>query len=372
LTDAAVAMTDGPASVDGVAVSLEHVVKRFGDVTAVDGVDLQVREGEFFSMLGPSGSGKTTCLRMIAGFEQPTEGRILLGGHDVSGSPPYQRDVNTVFQDYALFPHMSVAQNVAYGLMVRKVAKADRSERVEQALAMVSLGEYGNRKPAQLSGGQRQRVALARALVMRPKVLLLDEPLGALDLKLRQQMQIELKDIQQDVGLTFIYVTHDQEEALTMSDRLAVFNRGKIEQIGTPAEVYERPSTGFVAGFVGVSNVLEGPVAQAIAGDPHAFTIRPEKIVLAEPDAAPTGDDCSATGTVREVVYLGAVTRYIVELDAGGRLVVMQQNLTTSSMEALQVRGKAVRLNWRRSNNRRVEAPSGASDGSLDQEEGHA
>ncbi|HVD70926.1 MAG TPA: ABC transporter ATP-binding protein, partial [Actinomycetota bacterium] len=266
---------------DGVAVSLEHVVKRFGDVTAVDGVDLQVREGEFFSMLGPSGSGKTTCLRMIAGFEQPTEGRILLGGHDVSGSPPYQRDVNTVFQDYALFPHMSVAQNVAYGLMVRKVAKADRSERVEQALAMVSLGEYGNRKPAQLSGGQRQRVALARALVMRPKVLLLDEPLGALDLKLRQQMQIELKDIQQDVGLTFIYVTHDQEEALTMSDRLAVFNRGKIEQIGTPAEVYERPSTGFVAGFVGVSNVLEGPVAQAIAGDPHAFTIRPEKIVLA-------------------------------------------------------------------------------------------
>jgi putative spermidine/putrescine transport system ATP-binding protein len=372
LTDAAVAMADGPASVDGVAVSLEHVVKRFGDVTAVDGVDLQVREGEFFSMLGPSGSGKTTCLRMIAGFEQPTEGRILLGGNDVSGSPPYQRDVNTVFQDYALFPHMTVAQNVAYGLMVRKVAKADRSERVEQALSMVSLGEYGGRKPAQLSGGQRQRVALARALVMRPRVLLLDEPLGALDLKLRQQMQIELKDIQQDVGLTFIYVTHDQEEALTMSDRLAVFNRGKIEQIGTPAEVYERPSTGFVAGFVGVSNVLEGPVAQAIAGDTHAFTIRPEKIVLAELDATPTGDDCSATGTVREVVYLGAVTRYIVELDAGGRLVVMQQNLTTSSMEALQVRGKAVRLNWRRSNNRRVEAPSGASDGSLDQEEGHA
>ena len=365
-------MTDGSASVDGVAVSLEHVVKRFGDVIAVDGVDLQVREGEFFSMLGPSGSGKTTCLRMIAGFEQPTEGRILLGGNDVSGSPPYQRDVNTVFQDYALFPHMTVAQNVAYGLMVRKVAKADRSERVEQALAMVSLGEYGGRKPAHLSGGQRQRVALARALVMRPRVLLLDEPLGALDLKLRQQMQIELKDIQQDVGLTFIYVTHDQEEALTMSDRLAVFNRGKIEQIGTPAEVYERPSTGFVAGFVGVSNVLEGPVAQVIAGDPHAFTIRPEKIVLAELDASSTGDDCSATGTVREVVYLGAVTRYIVELDAGGRLVVMQQNLTTSSMEALQVRGKAVRLNWRRSNNRRVEAPSGASDGSLDQEEGHA
>jgi putative spermidine/putrescine transport system ATP-binding protein len=369
LTDAAVAMADEPASVDGVAVSLEHVVKRFGDVIAVDGVDLQVREGEFFSMLGPSGSGKTTCLRMIAGFEQPTEGRILLGGTDVSGLPPYQRDVNTVFQDYALFPHMTVAQNVAYGLMIRKVSKADRIARVNQALEMVRLGEYGDRKPGQLSGGQRQRVALARALIMRPRVLLLDEPLGALDLKLRQQMQIELKDIQQDVGLTFIYVTHDQEEALTMSDRLAVFNRGRIEQVGTPAEVYERPLTGFVAGFVGVSNVLEGPSAQAIAGDPHPFTIRPEKIALAEPGDPVDGDDCSVTGHVREVVYLGAVTRYVVELDEGGSLVVMQQNLTTSSMEALQVRGKAVRLIWRRSNNRPVDAPAGASEGSLDQEE---
>ena len=365
-------MTDGPASVDGVAVSLEHVVKRFGDVVAVDGVDLQVREGEFFSMLGPSGSGKTTCLRMIAGFEQPTEGRILLGGTDVSGLPPYQRDVNTVFQDYALFPHMTVAQNVAYGLMIRKVSKADRTARVNQALEMVRLGEYGDRKPGQLSGGQRQRVALARALIMRPRVLLLDEPLGALDLKLRQQMQIELKDIQQDVRLTFIYVTHDQEEALTMSDRLAVFNRGRIEQVGTPAEVYERPSTGFVAGFVGVSNVLEGASAQAIAGDPHPFTIRPEKIALTEPADPVGGDDCSVTGHVREVVYLGAVTRYVVELDEGGSLVVMQQNLTTSSMEALQVRGKAVRLIWRRSNNRPVDAPAGASEGSLDQEEAPA
>ena len=372
LTDAAVAMTDGPATMDGVAVSLEHVVKRFGDVVAVDGVDLQVREGEFFSMLGPSGSGKTTCLRMIAGFEQPTEGRILLGGTDVSRLPPYQRDVNTVFQDYALFPHMTVAQNVAYGLMIRKVSKADRTARVNQALEMVRLGEYGDRKPGQLSGGQRQRVALARALIMRPRVLLLDEPLGALDLKLRQQMQIELKDIQQDVGLTFIYVTHDQEEALTMSDRLAVFNRGRIEQVGTPAEVYERPSTGFVAGFVGVSNVLEGASAQAIAGDPHPFTIRPEKIALAEPADPVDGDDCSVTGHVREVVYLGAVTRYVVELDEGGSLVVMQQNLTTSSMEALQVRGKAVRLIWRRSNNRPVDAPAGASEGSLDQEEARA
>jgi putative spermidine/putrescine transport system ATP-binding protein len=354
-----------------VAVLLDGVVKRFGDVTAVDGVHLEVREGEFFSMLGPSGSGKTTCLRMIAGFEQPSAGRILLGGVDVAGLPPYQRDVNTVFQDYALFPHMTVADNVAYGLMVKRVPRGQRARDVQDALDMVRLGEFGARKPGELSGGQRQRVALARALVMRPRVLLLDEPLGALDLKLRQQMQIELKDIQQEVNLTFIYVTHDQEEALTMSDRLAVFNHGTVEQVGTPAEVYERPATGFVAGFVGVSNVLEGAAAQAIAGDPHPFTIRPEKIALAEPQADVAADDCSATGTVKEVVYLGAVTRYIVELDAGGTLVVMQQNLTTSSMEALQVRGKAVRLIWRRSNNRRVEAPAGASEGSLDQEEGH-
>ena len=293
LTDAAVAMADEPASVDGVAVSLEHVVKRFGDVIAVDGVDLQVREGEFFSMLGPSGSGKTTCLRMIAGFEQPTEGRILLGGNDVSGSPPYQRDVNTVFQDYALFPHMTVAQNVAYGLMVRKVAKADRSERVDQALSMVSLGEYGGRKPAQLSGGQRQRVALARALVMRPRVLLLDEPLGALDLKLRQQMQIELKDIQQDVGLTFIYVTHDQEEALTMSDRLAVFNRGKIEQIGTPG----RGVRASVDGLRGrVRRGIERPGRTGGSGDRGRYPrvhdpAREDRARRAGRD--PHGDDCT-------------------------------------------------------------------------------
>jgi putative spermidine/putrescine transport system ATP-binding protein len=306
---------------------------------------------------------------MIAGFEQPTEGRILLDGKDVSGLPPYQRDVNTVFQDYALFPHMTVADNVAYGLMVKKVGRSDRAARVRDALDMVRLREFDTRKPSQLSGGQRQRVALARALVMRPRVLLLDEPLGALDLKLRQEMQIELKDIQQEVGLTFIYVTHDQEEALTMSDRLAVFNHGQIEQIGTPAEVYERPATGFVAGFVGVSNVLDGDQAQAIAGDPQAFTIRPEKIAMAETGDAFGPEDCSATGTVKEVVYLGAVTRYIVQLDGGGTLVVMQQNLTTSSMEALQVRGKAFRLIWRRSNNRPVEAPAGAAEGSTDQEE---
>ena len=347
-------------------------MKRFGDVVAVDGVDLDVREGEFFSMLGPSGSGKTTCLRMIAGFETPTAGRIALGGRDVTGLAPYEREVNTVFQDYALFPHMTVADNVGYGLMVRKVPRAERRRLVGDALEMVRLPEYGDRKPAQLSGGQRQRVALARALVMRPKVLLLDEPLGALDLKLRQAMQIELKEIQGEVRLTFIYVTHDQEEALTMSDRLAVFNRGRIEQVGSPADVYERPATGFVAGFVGVSNVLEGETAAAIAGDPHPFTIRPEKISMSELDAPVDGDSCTATGHVREVVYLGAATRYIVELDRGGSLVVMQQNLATSSMEALQVRGKAVRLIWRRSNNRPVEAPAGALEGSVDQEEAQA
>jgi putative spermidine/putrescine transport system ATP-binding protein len=253
---------------------------------------------------------------------------------------------------------------------VRKVPKDERRARVADALAMVQLSGFGGRKPAQLSGGQRQRVALARALVNRPKVLLLDEPLGALDLKLRQAMQIELKQIQQQVGLTFIYVTHDQEEALTMSDRLAVFDRGRVEQVGTPAEVYERPTTGFVAGFVGVSNVLEGDPAEAIAGQRGAFTIRPEKIAMVEVDRPPAEGECTATGHVLEVVYLGAITRYIVGLDAGGTLVVMQQNLTTSSMEALQVRGKAVRLVWDRKNNRSVGSSVGAEQGSIDPEEG--
>jgi putative spermidine/putrescine transport system ATP-binding protein len=355
-----------------VAVALDGVVKRFGDVVAVDGVSLDIRPGEFFSLLGPSGSGKTTCLRMIAGFEQPTSGRILLDGRDVSDLPPFERDVNTVFQDYALFPHMTVAQNVGYGLMVRKLPTSERTSRVADALAMVRLEHLGDRKPGQLSGGQRQRVALARSLVMRPKVLLLDEPLGALDLKLRQAMQIELKEIQQEVSLTFLYVTHDQEEALTMSDRLAVFNQGKIEQVGSPAEVYERPATAFVAGFIGVSNVLEGEVAERITGSAHAFTVRPEKIAIIELDAESEADDAhhTTTGRVREVVYLGAVTRYIVELDGGGELVVMQQNLTTSSMEALQVRGKAIGLRWDRSNNRPVDTTGGNEGSSEDPEEG--
>jgi putative spermidine/putrescine transport system ATP-binding protein len=325
---------------------------RAGDaIVAVAGIDLDVRNGEFFSMLGPSGSGKTTTLRMIAGFERPTAGRVLLHGRDVTDLPPFERDVNTVFQDYALFPHMSVGENVAYGLMVRKVPRAERETRVADALTMVRLDGYERRRPSQLSGGQRQRVALARALVNRPRVLLLDEPLGALDLKLREEMQIELKAIQQAVGITFIYVTHDQEEALTMSDRLAVFNRGRIEQLGTPADVYERPATRFVAGFVGTSNLLTGDSARAIVGAAGTFTVRPEKIHLVDPAATPGPDEASATGTIREVVYLGPDTRYIVALDAGGELVVTQQNLATSSMEALAAKGRVVRLTWKRQHN---------------------
>ena len=255
-------------------ISVRGLTKRYGDVVAVDGIDLDIPAGEFFTMLGPSGSGKTTTLRMIAGFEMPDEGSIELAGEDVSKLPPYDRPVNTVFQDYALFPHMTVQANVEYGLMVKKVKKGERRERATRALEMVRLAGYGDRKPSQLSGGQRQRVALARAIVNRPKVLLLDEPLGALDLKLRQEMQIELKSIQREVGITFVYVTHDQEEALTMSDRLAVFNQGKIEQIGPPAEVYEHPQSEFIAGFVGVSNVIER--------DGRRYTVRPEKINLLE------------------------------------------------------------------------------------------
>ncbi len=320
-------------------VRVSGLRKRYGDVIAVDGVDLEIGRGEFFTMLGPSGSGKTTTLRAIAGFERPDEGSIELGGKDVSELPPYARDVNTVFQDYALFPHMTVQENVEYGLRVKKVARAERRRRAEEALELVRLQGYGGRKPAQLSGGQRQRVALARAIVNRPRALLLDEPLGALDLKLRQELQVELKRIQQELGITFVYVTHDQEEALTMSDRLAVFNNGKIEQIGAPAEVYERPASEFIAGFVGVSNVLERRGRR--------FTVRPEKIrLLGEGDTPAQGVEIEE-GRIRDVVYVGAVTRYHVELDAGGELSVVSQNLETGSLEVLERQGSRVRLCWR-------------------------
>jgi putative spermidine/putrescine transport system ATP-binding protein len=327
-------LAEPAASTQGAApdVRLVDLHKRYGDVAAVDGVDLEIARGEFFTMLGPSGSGKTTTLRLIAGFERPDQGTIELGGRDVSGLPPYERDVNTVFQDYALFPHMTVAENVAYGLRVKGVGRADRQRRAAEALATVRLDEHGSRKPSQLSGGQRQRVALARAIVNRPQALLLDEPLGALDLKLRQDLQIELKRIQQELGMTFIYVTHDQDEALTMSDRLAVFNRGRIEQVGSPADVYEHPSTEFVAGFVGTSNVIER--------DGRKVTIRPEKIRLVLDGGA------GELATIRAAVYLGAITRYLCVLDAGGELAVVQQNLETSSSDVHEMEGRSVRLAW--------------------------
>jgi putative spermidine/putrescine transport system ATP-binding protein len=319
-------------------IRLIGLAKRYGSVDAVAGVDLDIERGEFFTLLGPSGSGKTTTLRLIAGFELPDGGRVELQGQDVTRVPPYSRDVNTVFQDYALFPHMTVQQNVEYGLKVKKVGKPERRSRAEDALAMVRLTGYGERKPAQLSGGQRQRVALARAIVNRPTVLLLDEPLGALDLKLRQEMQVELKRIQQEVGITFVYVTHDQEEALTMSDRLAVFNEGRIEQVGPPNDVYEKPANLFVAGFVGVSNVLER--------DGRRFTVRPEKIRILDSREATDGLHVEA-GSVSDVSYAGMITRLRVQLEAGGELQVVRQNLETTSEDVLEQQGRPVRLGWR-------------------------
>ncbi len=337
------------------AVRFENVSRHFDQVRAVDNVTLEIRDSEFFSMLGPSGSGKTTCLRLIAGFEQPTFGKIFLHGTEVSGLPPYERDVNTVFQDYALFPHMSVADNVGYGLMIKKVSSAERNKRVNEALELVRLPQMAKRKPSQLSGGQRQRIALARALVNRPRVLLLDEPLGALDLKLRQEMQIELKEIQKRVGITFIFVTHDQEEALTMSDRIAVFNAGKIEQIGEPSEIYERPATAFVAGFVGTSNLVRNDVAQKLTGHAETFSIRPEKIRIVE-IGTPVHNGWSAIeGTVREVIYLGMFTRYLVSIEGGGELTVVRQNLDETSMDVLSAEGKRVQLTWQRAFDRVLE-----------------
>ena len=329
------------------AIRFEQVSRHFGEVKAVDRVDLEIHDGEFFSMLGPSGSGKTTCLRMIAGFDRPTAGRIFLYGQDVSFLPPYERDVNTVFQDYALFPHMTVADNIAYGLMVKKVGKAERMQRVEEMLDLVQLSGFGGRKPSQLSGGQRQRVALARAFVNHPKVLLLDEPLGALDLKLRQQMQVELKAIQKRVGITFIFVTHDQEEALTMSDRIAVMSKGKVQQLATPVEIYERPVNKFVADFIGESNFLDGKIKSIskdeavvhvpalnteirgmpmtndmVNGEEVAVSIRPEKIRIVENNSKGEG---LFNAKVTTSVYIGSDTHVYVDLN-GIRLKVMEQN----------------------------------------------
>ncbi|MFB9574652.1 MULTISPECIES: ABC transporter ATP-binding protein [Streptomyces] len=340
---------------EGMAIRLQNLRKTFGRTEAVAGVELEIADGEFFSMLGPSGSGKTTVLRMIAGFEAPTSGTVELAGSDVTRLAPFERDVHTVFQDYALFPHMTVEQNVAYSLKVRKVPKPERLKQAREALASVRLADFGTRRPSQLSGGQRQRVALARALVGRPKVLLLDEPLGALDLKLREQMQVELKAIQREVGITFVFVTHDQEEALTMSDRIAVFNQGRIEQVGTPAQIYERPATPFVAGFVGTSNLLTDDAAEQVVGDRATYSIRPEKIrVLKESALADEPRHSRATGTVAEVVYLGDATRFLVDLDAGGRLTALQQNLETSSEDVAAFRGSRVTLEWHQRHNFRV------------------
>src|SRR5215469_10302966 len=327
----------GDPAAAAAAVHVSSLRKRYGDVVALAGVDLVIGAGEFFTLLGPSGSGKTTLLRLIAGFERPDAGRIELGGSDVTRVPPYARNVNTVFQDYALFPHMTVGDKIAYGLRVRRVQKAERREQVDRALEMVRLSGLGDRKPAQLSGGQRQRVALARAMVNEPQVLLLDEPLGALDLKLRQEMQLELQHVQREVGITFVYVTHDQEEALSMSDRIAVLSRGRIEQVGTPLEVYERPMTDFVAGFIGISNVIER--------DGRHMTIRPEKIRMLAAGEELTAAFHTETGTIKDVVYVGVSTRYTIALDAGGELVVARQN--EQAPEATHdISGRPARITW--------------------------
>jgi putative spermidine/putrescine transport system ATP-binding protein len=350
--------TRKPGSTPEPDIRLRGLSRHYGEVTAVDSVDLDVAPGEFFTMLGPSGSGKTTTLRLIAGFERPDAGTVELAGQDVAERPPYDRNVNTVFQDYALFPHMTVRENIEYGMRVKKVPAAQRRTRAGEALEMVRLEGLDARKPGQLSGGQRQRVALARAIVNRPQVLLLDEPLGALDLKLREEMQGELKRIQREVGITFVYVTHDQEEALTMSDRLAVFREGRIEQVGAPAEVYEHPATEFIAGFVGASNTL--------GRDGRRFTVRPEKIRLLD-EGDPADGLRSELGTIADVHYAGMVTRFFVDLDAGGRLQVVSQNLDVSSDEARERRGARVRVGWRQEHEYEIKRnEGGGSDVGID------
>lgn len=336
----------GGASADLPAVQMIGLRKTFtsGDQTvhAVDGLDLSIAPGEFFSLLGPSGSGKTTVLRMIAGFETPTAGAILLAGKDVTHSPPYDRDVNTVFQDYALFPHMSVLDNVEYGLKVKGVSRAERRQRALDMLDKVHLAEYGKRKPHQLSGGQRQRVALARALVNKPKVLLLDEPLGALDLKLREEMQVELKSLQQDVGITFIFVTHDQGEALSMSDRIAVFNQGSMEQVGTPREIYEHPATAFVAGFVGTSNILPPTLSQHILGSSATYSVRPERIRIVGDGV--DASEVSVEATVVDIQYLGSDCRVRAAVDSDHHILA---SVPSDGLAGVAI-GDSVRLAWPR------------------------
>jgi spermidine/putrescine transport system ATP-binding protein len=357
--------------VPAVDVRLVQVVKRFGDVLAVDHIDLEVQDGEFFSLLGPSGCGKTTTLRMIGGFEEPTSGLIELQGRDVTWQPPYRRNVNTVFQNYALFPHLSIYDNIAFGLRRKRVRNAEVKRRVSEILELVELPGYERRKPSQLSGGQAQRVALARALINRPGVLLLDEPLGALDLKLRKQMQVELKRIQQEVGITFIYVTHDQEEAMTMSDRIAVMNRGRYEQLGDPESLYERPTTRFVAGFLGISNLLPGRIEGTAGSDdryavlrladdtavrvPRGQTnghaaieigVRPEKIRMHSVDSQVPAASNQLAGKVRDASYLGVSTQYIVETRDGKLVTVYEQNVERTVHGSLHRPGEDVRLSW--------------------------
>jgi putative spermidine/putrescine transport system ATP-binding protein len=325
------------------AIQLVRLRKNYGDVVAVDDIDLEIYEGEFFSLLGPSGSGKTTVLRMIAGFELPTGGAVLLEGNDVSQLAPYDRDVNTVFQDYALFPHMSVLENIEYGLKVRKIAKRDRRRRAFEMLEAVRLGDYGERRPNQLSGGQRQRIALARALVNHPRVLLLDEPLGALDLKLREEMQVELKSIQHEVGITFVFVTHDQGEALSMSNRIAVFNQGRVEQVGTPREIYEHPTTAFVAGFVGTSNVLGAERSQQVLGVAEPHSIRPERIRVVQNEVG--AGEIEVAGVVSDIQYLGADCRVRAQLDDGASMIA---SVPSDGLAGVAIGGR-VRLAWPRS-----------------------
>ncbi|WP_408897390.1 ABC transporter ATP-binding protein [Nocardioides sp. R1-1] len=331
------------------AIAIRGLRKAFGDVVAVDGVDLDIADGEFFSMLGPSGSGKTTVLRLIAGFEQATAGTVELGGVDVTRSAPFERDVHTVFQDYALFPHMSVLDNVAYGLRVRGLGKKERRERAQQALDTVRLGHLGARRPAQLSGGQRQRVALARAIVLEPRVLLLDEPLGALDLKLREQMQVELKQLQRELGITFVFVTHDQEEALTLSDRIAVFDAGRIQQLGTPREIYENPTSAYVAGFVGTTNLFDAATSQRILGVAAEHAVRPERLRLSpagEGDGPARPDEIRLDAVVVETIYLGTGNRVHLRTSDGVELIALEQS--TGSLDAREHRGDDVTVRFAR------------------------